>query len=379
VAKAEEKLKIALVHDWMTNWGGGERVLWSLHELFPKADIFTSVYNEEAMPEFKDLHVETSYLQNVPLAKSKHQLFPIFRTYAMESFDFSKYDVVITTGAAESKGIVTKPGTLHISYLFTPTRYYWSEYDKYLADPGFGALNPIVKIIMPVMVKKMRHWDYAAAQRPDVMVGISQYVSDRIKKYYGRKAPVLFPPVDAKRFKLTERKEDFYLVVGRQVPYKRVDLAVQACTEMNKRLIVIGEGSEHENLKKMAGPTIEFKGRLNDKQTAEYYARAKAFLFTAEEDFGITPLEAMACGTPVIAYGKGGATETVKDGITGMFFDRQTPESLMNAIQRFEKTKLDPKKIRSHALTFDDMVFKKNFHALVEREWKKHKIKKETK
>jgi glycosyltransferase involved in cell wall biosynthesis len=372
-------LKIALVHDWLTNWGGGERVLWSLHELYPKAKIYTSVYNEEAMTEFKELDVETSYLQNVPLAKSKHQLFPIFRTHAMESFDFTEFDVVITTGAAESKGIVTKPGTLHISYLFTPTRYYWSEYSKYLADPGFGALNPVIKIIMPYFVGKMKHWDYAAAQRPDVMVGISQYVSDRIKKYYDREASVLYPPVDAKRFKLTEKKDDFYLVVGRQVPYKRVDLAVQACTTMNKRLVVIGEGSEHEALKKMAGPTIEFKGRLNDKQTAEYYAKAKAFLFTAEEDFGITPLEAMACGTPVIAYGKGGATETVKDGITGMFFDRQTPESLMNAIQRFEKTKLDPKKIRSHALTFDDMVFKKNFHALVEREWKKHKFKKETK
>lgn len=373
MAKAENKLKVALVHDWLTNWGGGERVLWSLHELYPKAQIFTSVYNEETMPELKDLHPETSYLQNVPLAKSKHQLFPTFRTYAMESFDFSEYDVVITTGAAESKGIITKPGTLHISYLFTPTRYYWSEYDKYLADPGFGVLNPIIKIVMPYVVGKMKHWDYAAAQRPDVMVGISQYVSDRIKKYYNRTAPVLFPPVDAKRFKLQERKEDFYLVVGRQVPYKRVDLAVQACTTMGKRLVVIGEGSEHEALKKMAGPTIEFKGRLNDKETAEYYAKAKAFLFTAEEDFGITPLEAMACGTPVIAYGKGGATETVKDGITGLFFNRQTPESLMNAIQRFEKIKLDPKKIRSHALTFDDMVFKKNFHALVEREWKKHK------
>ena len=367
------ELKVALVHDWLTNWGGGERVLWSLHELYPKAQIFTSVYNEETMPEFKGLHVETSYLQNVPLAKSKHQLFPTFRTHAMESFDFSEYDVVITTGAAESKGIITKPGTLHISYLFTPTRYYWSEYDKYLADPGFGALNPIIKIIMPHFVRKMKHWDYAAAQRADVMVGISQYVSDRIKKYYDRPASVLYPPVDAKRFSLTTNKDDFYLVVGRQVPYKRVDLAVQACTTMNKRLVVIGEGSEHDKLKAMAGPTVEFKGRLSDKETAEYYARAKAFLFTAEEDFGITPLEAMACGTPVIAFNKGGATETVKDGITGFFFDRQTPESLMNAIQRFEKTKLDPKKIRSHALTFDDMVFKKNFHALVEREWKKHK------
>ncbi len=367
------ELKVALVHDWLTNWGGGERVLWSLHELFPKADIYTSVYSDEGMPELKELNIETSYLQNVPLAKSKHQLFPVFRTYAMESFDFSKYDVVITTGAAESKGIITKPHTLHISYLFTPTRYYWSEYDKYLADPGFGALNPIIKIIMPYFVRKMKHWDYAAAQRPDVMVGISQYVSDRIKKYYDRTASVLYPPVDAKRFKLTETKDDFYLVVGRQVPYKRVDLAVQACTTMNKRLIVIGEGSEHENLKRMAGPTIEFKGRLSDKEAAEYYAKAKAFLFTAEEDFGITPLEAMACGTPVIAYGLGGATETVKENVTGIFFDRQTPESLMNAIQKFEKQTFSPKAIRSHALTFDDMVFKKNFHALVERELKKHK------
>lgn len=367
------ELKVALVHDWLTNWGGGERVLWSLHELFPKAPIYTSVYNPEAMPEFKDLDVHASFLQEVPLAKNKHQLFPILRTYAFESFDFSDYDIVISDSSAEGKGIITKPGTLHISYIHTPTRYYWSEYEKYLADPGFGALNPLVKLVMPHFVNKMKHWDYAAAQRPDILCSNSNNVRARIKKYYHRDATTIHPPVDAKRFTFTEKKDDFYLVVGRQVPYKRVDLAVQACTTMGKKLVVIGEGSEFENLKKMAGPTIEFKGRLNDKQTAEYYARAKAFLFTAEEDFGITPLEAMACGTPVIAYGVGGATETVKDGITGLFFNRQTPESLMNAIQKFEKLRLDPKKIRSHALTFDDMVFKKNFHAMVQREWKKHK------
>jgi len=372
VAEAKP-LKIALVHDWLTNWGGGERVFWSLHELYPKADIFATVYNEEAMPEFKELDVHTSFLQNIPLAKTKHQLFPVLRTYAVESYDFSNYDIVISDSSAESKGIITKPGTLHISYIHTPTRYYWSEYDKYLVDPGFGWLNPAIKLVMPYFVNKMKKWDYAAAQRPDVLCSNSDNVKARIKKYYDREATTIHPPVDAKRFKLQEKKEDFYLVVGRQVPYKRVDLAVQACTTMGVKLVVIGEGSESENLKKMAGPTVEFKGRLNDKETAEYYSRAKAFLFTAEEDFGITPLEAMACGTPVIAYGKGGATETVKDGTTGFFFDRQTPESLMNAIQKFEKTKLDPKKIRSHALTFDDMVFKKNFRTLVEQEWKKHK------
>lgn len=364
--------KVALVHDWLTNWGGGERVLWSLHELFPKAPIYTSVYDPEAMPEFANLDVRTSFLDHWPLAHKKHQLFPLLRTHAFESFDFSEYDIVISDTSAEAKGIITKPGTLHVSYIHTPTRYYWSEYQKYLADPGFGVLNPAIKLVMPTMVKWMKKWDYAAAQRPDILCSNSHNVKARIGKYYDREAIVVHPPVDGKRFKLREQKDDFYLVVGRQVPYKRVDLAVQACTTMGVKLVVIGEGSEHENLKKLAGPGVQFMGRLNDKQTAEYYARAKALLFTAEEDFGITPLEAMACGTPVIAYGVGGATETVVDGKTGLFFKRQTPESLMNAIQQFEKTSFSPKAIRSHALTFDDTVFKKNIGNLVAREWKRH-------
>lgn len=369
---AQKAPKVALVHDWLTNWGGGERVLWSLHELFPKAPIYTSVYDPERMPELASADVRTSFLENLPLATKRHQLYPLLRTYAFESFDFSDYDIVISDSSAEAKGIITKPETLHISYIHTPTRYYWSEYDKYLADPGFGALNPLIKLVMPTMVGWMKKWDYAAAQRPDILCSNSNNVSRRIKQYYDRESTVIHPPVDAKRFKLEAKKDDYYLVVGRQVPYKRVDIAVQACTTMGVKLVVIGEGSEHENLKKMAGPTIQFMGRLDDKQTAKYYSKAKAFLFTAEEDFGITPLEAMACGTPVIAYGVGGATETVVDGKTGLYFNRQTPESLMNAIQKFEKLKFDAQTIRSHALKFDDTVFKKNIGNLVAREWKRH-------
>ncbi|MBA3679077.1 glycosyltransferase [Candidatus Saccharibacteria bacterium] len=351
-------MKVALVHDWLTNLGGAERVVAVLHEMFPDAPIYTSVYATKRLPLLKDADIRTSWLQHWPLAQKKHQLYPMLRTLAFESFDFSEYDLVISSSSAEAKGIITPTETLHISYIHTPTRYYWSGYDDYLQNPGLGIFNPLAKLTLPRVVKKMRRWDFAAAQRPDVLIANSTTVAERIKLYYKRDAQILHPPVDVQRFaQLQNDDSDYLLVVSRLIPYKRVDLAVRACTKLNKRLIVVGDGSELKKLKALAGPTVEFRGQLPDQEVTRLFTNCRAFIFTAFEDFGITPVEAMAAGKPVIAYGKGGITDSVVHKTTGILFDNQSVESLCSAIVLFEKTQFDSKKIRSHSEKFSNEQF----------------------
>jgi len=364
VAKGR-KPRVAIVHDWLTNQGGGERVVWALHQAFPEAPIYTSVFNPESLPQFANLDVRTSFLQHWPLAKTKHQLFPTQRTLAFESFDFSAYDVVISSSSAEAKGVITKPNTLHICYCHTPTRYYWSDYAQYRRSTGFGILSPLVRLAMPRLVERMRIWDFAAAQRVDSFIANSQYVQQRIAKYYRCPSTVINPPIQAERFKLGTNLRNGFVVVSRLIPYKRVDLAVRACTELNLPLTVVGDGSEMDSLKAMASPTVKFLGRAGDTETEQAYASATAFIFPADEDFGLTPLEAMAAGTPVIAYGKGGATETVVDGTTGTFFAEQTVASLKAALQAFDPKAYDPAKIRVHAKQFDEAVFIKKIQKFV--------------
>lgn len=367
-----KKLKVAIIHDWLVKQGGGERVVWALHQAYPDAPIYTSVFNPEALPQFANLDVHTSYLQNWPWSKTKHQLYPVLRTTAFESFDLSEYDVVISSSTAESKGVITKPETLHVCYCNTPTRYYWSDYAKYREDTGFGFLAPLVRLVMPSVVQKMRLWDFAAAQRVDRFIGNSGYVKRRIEKYYRQPATVIHPPIDAGRFKVYNGKREGLVVVSRLIPYKRVDLAVQACTELGLPLTVIGDGTEMTKLQALAGPTVTFAGRLSDAEITDALGRAEAFLFTAEEDFGLTPLEAMASGTPVIAYGKGGATETVVEGKTGLFFDQQTPESLKEAIKRFKPADYNPKALRAHAEQWDEKVFIEKIKKFVDDNLEEH-------
>lgn len=357
--------RVAIVHDWLTNQGGGERVVWALHRAFPEAPIYTSVFNPETLPQFTHLGVRTSFLQHWPLAKTKHQLFPTQRTLAFESFDFSGYDVVISSSSAEAKGVITKPNTLHICYCHTPTRYYWSDYAQYRRNTGFGVLSPLVRLAMPRLVERMRIWDFAAAQRVDAFVANSSYVEQRIKKYYRRPSTVINPPIQAARFKVGTAPRNGFVVVSRLIPYKRVDLAVRACTELNVPLTVVGDGSEMDKLKAMAGPSVTFLGRVGDEEINQAYASASAFIFPADEDFGLTPLEAMAAGTPVIAYGKGGATETVVEGTTGTFFAEQTVASLKAALESFNPKTYDPAKIRGHAEQFDEGVFIKKIQKFV--------------
>ena len=350
---------VAIVHDWLTNLGGAERVVLAMLKAFPGAHLYTSVYNESALPQFKEFSPKTSFLQNWPLARRKHQLFPQLRQLAFESFDLSGYDVVLTSSTAEAKGIVTPTETKHISYIHTPTRYYWSHSQQYIDNPGFGILDPVARKYFTRSIEGLKQWDFAAAQRADVVLANSQTVADRIARYYKRQSTVIFPPVDVERFAqtLSNSMGDYYLVVSRLIPYKRIDLVVEAFNKNGHRLIVVGNGSEESRLRAMANPNIEFQTRLTDAHITKLMQQCRVFIFPTEEDFGITPVEAMAAGKPVIAYGRGGATETVIDGKTGIYFSSQNAESLNGAIARFEKTDFHSGSIVSHAQKFSEAVF----------------------
>lgn len=362
-------MKLAIVHDWLTNFGGAERLVLELHKLYPQAPIFTSVYEPKKVPLFKEADVRTTWLQKVPLLRHKHQLFPLLRARAFESLDLSDYDVVLSSTTAEAKAVKTGPNTLHVCYCNTPTRYYWSHYDYYLQNPGFGPLNPLLRLILPRQVKRMRRWDYLVAQKVDFFIGNSKHVSARIQKYYNRDSATIYPPVDVSRFKIYEGQRSGFLVVGRQVAYKRTDLAVKACTELNLPLTVVGQGSAHKSLQKIAGPSIRFIPTASDEEIANYYQKAEALIFPGEEDFGIVPVEAMACGTPVIAYGVGGATETVVNGSTGLYFPAQTVESLKHTLKQFNSQKFNPKQIRRQAERFSRERFMAEIKNFIETKY----------
>lgn len=332
--------------------GGAERVVLELHRMFPEAPIYTSVFTPETMPEYKGLDVRTTWLQKLPF-KHKHQLFALIRPLAFRSLRLGSYDLVISSTTAEAKDIRVRQGALHVCYCNTPVRYYWSHYEDYKRDPGFGILNPLVKLVLPLVVGTLKRIDYREAQRVGHFIANSTAVQHRIKEFYNRESIVIHPPVDIERFKLPAKppKREGFVVIGRQVPYKRIDLAVAACTKLGLKLTVIGEGSEHEKLKTMAGPTIKF-AKANDQEVPSYIHRAEALIFPSEEDFGILPVEAMAGGCPVIAYGKGGARDTVAEEKTGLFFSEQTEDSLAEVLQHYDYTAFDTKTLVEHANQF---------------------------
>lgn len=344
-------LRVALVHPWLTNQGGSERVLDAFCQAFPGAPVHTSVYDPAALPAFAGREVRTSFLQRWPLSH-RHQLYPLLRRRAFEAFDLSGYDVVLTSDHCEAKGVLTGADTLHLAYLHTPTRYYWSDYQRYLATPGFGRLDPLVRLALPVLAGRMRQWDLAAAQRPDHLFANSAVVARRIEKYYRRASEVLHPPVDVHRFTPSATRGEHLVVVSRLIPYKAVDLVVQACAALDLPLRVVGDGPERPRLESLAGPRTTFVGAVPDEQVAVEYAQARAMVFPADEDFGLTPLEAMASGTPVLALGRGGATETVVTGVTGDFFAEQSVGSLVAALRRFRPQDYDPAALRARAEEF---------------------------
>ena len=325
-------LKVALVHDWLDSRGGGERVLKDLHDIFPDAPIYTLVYNPETAPEWtRECDVRTTYIQKWPGGQRFRKYLLTFMPRAWETLDLTGYDLVISSCMSCCKGVITRPDAVNICYCHSPIRYVWDLYYEYMANAG-----AVKAFFMKRMIHSVRMWDFQAAQRVDYFISNSDYVGKRIQKYYRRPSTTIHPatPVAAKQI---GEPRGYYLVVSRFVGYKRVDLAIEACNHLQRRLVIIGSGGEEEQrLRATAGPTIEFRGRVTDDEMAEAYAGADAFLFPGIEDFGLTPIEAMASGVPVLAYGKGGALETVVDGETGLFFEEQTAESLAECMERFE-------------------------------------------
>ena len=353
-------LKVALVHDWLVGRGGGERVLYDIHTLFPDAPIYTLVYDQDKAPEWcKECDIRTTYIQKWPGAKSHHKLLLSFMPKAWEALDLTEYDLVISCCASCCKGVITRPDALHVCYSFSPTRYVWDLYYDYLENT-----NAIKRFFMKRMIHKVRLWDFQAAQRVDHFAADSNFVGSRIKKYYRRDFTTIYPGTRINEYPIIEMPDDYYLVVARFVRYKRVDLAIEACNQLKKKLVVIGSGGEEEErLKKLAGDTVEFLGRVSDEEMERYYSRAKAFLFPGIEDYGITPVEAMSAGVPVLAFGKGGALETVQEGKTGLFFHDQTVSGLVHCIEEFERNGVaySRQQIHDYSLNFSDEIFKGNF------------------
>lgn len=353
-------MKVAITTDWLSSFGGAERVLLELHKIFPDAPIYTTVHAPDRLPpEMRALDVRTSFLQRIPFARTRYQAFLPLMPIAFEQFDLREYDVVITTSSACAKGVITRPDALNICYCYTPCRYVWDLYHDYTAGRRGRALIALV-------AHWLRLWDRLSADRVDHFVAISEEVRGRIQKHYRREADVVYPPVDVERITPNGLPpEDFYLVVSRLVPYKRVDLAVQAATRMGRPLKVVGQGPELKRLRAMAGPSVEFLGWRSDDAIVELYQRCRAFIFPGFEDFGITPVEAQAAGRPVIAYARGGALETVVDGVTGVHFAEQTVESLSDAIRRFERSPYNAQRCRKNATRFSTEAFRTGITTLL--------------
>jgi len=363
-------MKIALVHEYLTQLGGGEKVLQAFCEMFPEAPIYTLIYDDKATRGvFKDKKIHTSFLQKIPGSKRFFRSLIPLMPLAVEQFNLSGFDLVISVSHSYGKGIITRPGTKHICYCLTPTRYLWFTPTLMHELWGHSAAITLLKPFLYPLLTYLRTWDYQAAQRPDCFIADSETVRQRIKKYYNRDSEVVYPPVDIGRFHISDRPKNYFLMTSRMVPYKRFDVAIEAFSKLpEEKLLVIGDWPVYSRLKtrnRYKTGNIEFLGRVSDDELPRYYAECKAIIFPQEEDFGIVPVEAMAAGRPVIAFRAGGVLETVIEGETGLFFEEQTPESLAEAVKSFDETKFDPEKIRRHAEKFDKSVFKDQISRLI--------------
>lgn len=366
-------MKVALVHDYLNQMGGAERVVIALHELFPDAPIYTSIYDPARVdPVFQKMDIRTSFMQKLPLVTKHHQPYLPLYPFAMEKLDLRGYDLVLSSSSAFGKGVITRPETLHICYCHTPMRWCWN-YEEYVERERLGK---VARAILPFLITKLRTWDQISAMRVDHFVANSPIVVERIRKYYRREAIYIPPPVEASRFPFdpTTETENYFLILSRLVPYKRIDLAIEACNQLQLPLVIIGGGRDLERLKRIAGPTIRFLGKLPDEEVLHYYTHCRAFIFPGEEDFGITPLEAQACGRPVIAYGAGGALATIVDGITGRFFHEQTVESLATVLASFNEQMFNPYVIHNHALEFDIPRFRRRILQFIETKMNEGKL-----
>ncbi|HEX6188701.1 MAG TPA: glycosyltransferase [Pyrinomonadaceae bacterium] len=346
--------RIALVHDYFVQMGGAERVAEAMHESFPSAPMYTTVALPQSLPQrLRMADIRTSPLQHLPSIERRFRHYFMLYPFAVENFDLSEYDLIFSSSSGYAKGVRRRRNAIHVCYCHTPMRWVW-RYDDYVARERFGRL---ARTLLPALLWPLRRWDLRAARQPNYYIANSRLVADRIKKIYGREAHVIPPPIDVNRFHMSNEIDDYYLVLSRLMPYKRIDLAIEACKRMNRRLIVIGDGPDRKRLEKLADDRIEFLGRQPDKIVNYYAARCRALLFPGEEDFGMAPLEANAAGRPVIAYRAGGAVETVEENVTGVFFDQASSVSLGEAIEKFEGMRFDQYTLRRHAEKFDRSVF----------------------
>lgn len=368
-------MKLALVHDWLNQVGGAEDVLADLVAMYPNSPIYTSIYAPDIMPPvYRSWDIRTLWLDRMPGIHRHHQPYLPLYPVAWSGLDLSDYDVILSNKSGFCHGVQHAEKTLHICYCLAPTRYVW-QLDAYMARENLGG---VARAGLRPLVEMMKRWDYAAAQRVDYFIAISTEIQERIQTYYNRDSIVIYPPVETSRFTPVPANEvgDYYLIVSRLIPYKRIDLAVQAATRLNLPLKIGGKGRDLERLKEMAGPTVEFLGYVPDENLPGLMARCKAFLFPGLEDFGITPVQAQAAGRPVIAYRGGGALDTVIPGKTGEFFNDMTVDSIANALQAFDATRYDAEAIRAHALRFDRDVFTQELTDFVTTRWDAHPRKK---
>ena len=359
--------KIALIHDFFTQWGGGERVLKTFSEIWPEAPIYLIAKDQKLIDEFlPGKRIFPSFLQKFPGIPKAFKYYLSLMPRAIESFDLSEYDVILSDSSAYAKGAITTGQTKHVCYLHSPTRYLTSDKEEYLQNapiplPAVG--RPIVRRIL----NRLQKWDLSASKRPDFLIANSNYIAERTKKYYLRTPDaVIFPPVDTSQFKISEEIGDYWLVLGRNEPYKRTDLASKAANELKLKLKIVGGGTKIKELIDIAGPTVEFVGRVSDADLADLYSKAIGLIFPPKEDAGMTPLESMASGRPVVAYGVGGALESVVPGVTGEFFKEQIVESLVKVLKDFNPTKYNPQTIRAHAEKFDKKIFQQKIKSIVE-------------
>jgi glycosyltransferase involved in cell wall biosynthesis len=361
---------VAIVTSWITGTGGSERVLYQLHKAFPDAPIYTATYEPGKSTLFKSATIKTSWMQKLPTFLRKHQLLTIPRQWYFGHLKLKGYDVVISAGSSEEKA-TRAPDGVHIHMCYTPSLQYWVKPEEYLNKDGTGGLNPIWRMGLRVLMPYVKRWDLKASKRPDHIYAISTAVQARIKKFYGRESELLYPPADIERFANDgTQKRSGFVTFGRQVQHKRFDLAIAACNEIQAPLTVIGNGPEHARLKHLAGPTINFKTNVSDEDMVKYIARAEAFIFPNEEDFGIVAVEAQAAGTPVIAFRAGGALDTVVEGVTGEFFDEQTSRSLAATLKEFNYKLYNARAITDQAKRFSNETFRSNIDKIVVKNYK---------
>jgi glycosyltransferase involved in cell wall biosynthesis len=346
--------KIALVHDYFIQMGGAERVAAAMHDSFPTAPMYTTVALPHRLPKgLRGADIRTSAMQWLPGMEQRFRQYFMLYPFAVEHFDLSEFDLIFSSSSGYAKGVRRRSNAVHVCYCHTPMRWVW-RYEDYVARENFGRVK---KSLLPLSMWGLKKWDLRAARQPNYYIANSQLVAQRIKQVYGRDSIVIPPPIEVDRFRMSSQVDDYYLVLSRLVPYKRIDLAIEACKRLGRKLVIIGDGPDRERLEKLAGPDTKFLGRQSDSRVNHYASRCRALLFTGEEDFGMVPLEVNAAGRPVIAYRGGGAIETVVDGLTGVFFDKPTSASLETAIEDFESRSWSQKALRTHAERFDSSVF----------------------